>query len=146
MENNKYLREEILRMSVAAGTAAITTSGTIKLKHSNVLSSSGTIGSSSASSGATLAVPYANYDINGHITSKGTHTHTINNLTSSAINSSYKLPTTTEWAGKQNTLSSTNKLSSSYISWDGDIDLSNDDSLNITLDILPAKSTAFIAF
>lgn len=87
-------------LTVSSGSP-ITTSGTIKLKHSNVLSSSGTIGSSSASSGATLAVPYANYDINGHITSKGTHTHTINNLTSSAINSGYKLPTTTEWAGKQ---------------------------------------------
>jgi len=78
----------------------ITSTGTIKLKHSNILSASGIIGSSSASSGATLAVPYANYDINGHITSKGTHTHTINNLTSSAINSGYKLPTTTEWNSK----------------------------------------------
>lgn len=90
-------------LTVSSGSP-ITTSGTIKLKHSNVLSSSGTIGSSSASSGATLAVPYANYDINGHITSKGTHTHTINNLTSSAINSSYKLPTTTEWDRKQNAI------------------------------------------
>ncbi len=51
-------------------------------------------------------------------------TSTLN--TTISIASGYKLPTTTEWSGKQNTLSSTNKLSSSYISWDGDIDLSND--------------------
>lgn len=51
-------------------------------------------------------------------------TSTLN--TTISIASGYKLPTTTEWNGKQNTLSSTNKLSSSYISWDGDIDLSND--------------------
>lgn len=102
-------------LTISSGSP-ITSSGTIKLKHSNVLSASGTIGSSSASSGATLAVPYANYDINGHITSKGTHTHTINNLTSSAINSSYKLPTTTEWSEKAsitvNPSSTTNTITS----------------------------------
>lgn len=102
-------------LTISSGSP-ITSSGTIKLKHSNVLSASGTIGSSSASSGATLAVPYAKYDINGHITSKGTHTHTINNLTSSAINSGYKLPTTTEWNAKSsvtvNPSSTTNTITS----------------------------------
>lgn len=48
----------------------------LTIEHTNQVTA-GTIGSSSASSGITLAVPYANYDANGHITGKGTHTHTI---------------------------------------------------------------------
>lgn len=53
------------------------------LKHTNSVSA-GTIGSSTASSGATLSVPYATYDANGHIKAKGTHTHTINAIKSFA--------------------------------------------------------------
>lgn len=54
----------------------ITSSGTISIGHSNSITA-GTIGSSSASQGSTIAIPYATYDSNGHITGKGTHTHTI---------------------------------------------------------------------
>lgn len=54
----------------------ITSSGTITVGHSNTITA-GTIGSSSASSGSTIDIPYATYDVNGHITGKGTHTHTI---------------------------------------------------------------------
>lgn len=54
----------------------ITSSGDISVGHSNVVAE-GTIGSSSASQGSTVAIPYATYDGNGHITGKGTHTHTI---------------------------------------------------------------------
>lgn len=57
-----------------AGTG-LSKSGTT-LNHSNSITA-GTIGSSSASQGSTIAIPYATYDSNGHITGKGTHTHTI---------------------------------------------------------------------
>ena len=63
-----------------ADTRSQEPNGTDKLTiaHSNQVSGgSGTIGTDSATSGITIAVPYANYDANGHITGKGTHTHTI---------------------------------------------------------------------
>lgn len=63
----------------------ITVDGTT-INHSNSITA-GTIGSSSASSGATLAIPYASYDGQGHITGKGTHTHTISGLAASVISS-----------------------------------------------------------
>ena len=55
----------------------------VTIAHTNSLTA-GTIGSSSASSGVTLQVPYASYDANGHITGKGTHTHTVPAATTSA--------------------------------------------------------------
>ena len=60
-----------------AGTG-LTLSGTT-INHSNAVTA-GTIGTSSATSGATIAVPYATYDAQGHITGKGTHTHTVNGI------------------------------------------------------------------
>ena len=56
-------------------TAGITLSGT-QIKHSNSITS-GTAGTTSNTSGSTLAVPYVTYDAQGHITAKGTHTHTV---------------------------------------------------------------------
>ena len=62
--------------------SAVTTAGTGLVKndktinHSNSISA-GTVGTSSATSGPTLDVPYIAYDSQGHITSTGTHTHTI---------------------------------------------------------------------
>lgn len=62
--------------------SAITTAGTGLVKndktinHSNSISA-GTVGTSSATSGPTLDVPYIAYDAQGHITATGTHTHTI---------------------------------------------------------------------
>lgn len=54
------------------------------INHTNSITA-GTIGTSSATSGSTISVPYANYDAQGHITSKGTHTHTVTGfLTSSS--------------------------------------------------------------
>ena len=44
--------------------------------HPNTVTA-GTVGTSSATSGSTLAVPYVTYNANGHITATGTHTHTI---------------------------------------------------------------------
>ena len=54
----------------------ITSSGSITIGHSNSVTA-GTIGSTSATSGASVSIPYATYDSNGHITGKGAHTHTI---------------------------------------------------------------------
>lgn len=70
----------------------ITSSGTITIGHSNVVTA-GTIGSTSATTGAEVSVPYATYDVNGHITGKGTRTHTVNSLKSGSYTAS--LPTMT---------------------------------------------------
>lgn len=66
----------------SAGTG-ISFNGTT-INHSNSISA-GTAGTSSATSGATIDVPYITYDAQGHITGKGTHVHTITNLPSSAL-------------------------------------------------------------
>lgn len=57
-----------------AGTGLSLSSG--KFNHSNSVTA-GTAGTSSATSGSTLAVPYVTYDAQGHVTASGTHTHTI---------------------------------------------------------------------
>ena len=60
-------------------------------QHTNSISA-GTAGTSSATSGSTLAVPYITYDAQGHITATGTHTHTISGfLTSSSSLDASKL-------------------------------------------------------
>lgn len=65
----------------SSGTG-ISVSGTT-INHSNSVTA-GTAGTSSATSGNSLAVPYVTYDAQGHITASGTHTHTItNNITGS---------------------------------------------------------------
>ena len=58
----------------SAGTG-LSLSGTT-FNHSNSVTA-GTAGTSSATSGSTLAVPYITYDAQGHITATGTHTHTV---------------------------------------------------------------------
>ena len=58
----------------SAGTG-LSLSGT-KFNHSNSVTA-GTAGTSSNTSGQTLAVPYITYDAQGHITATGTHTHTV---------------------------------------------------------------------
>ena len=72
--------------AITAGTGLEFNAAGDTLNHSNSVTA-GTIGSSSASSGATVAVPYATYDAQGHIKTKGTHTHTINSLAADAISS-----------------------------------------------------------
>ena len=64
----------------SAGTG-LTLDGTT-FKHSNSVTAS-TAGTSSATSGSTLAVPYVTYDAQGHITATGTHTHTITGFSAS---------------------------------------------------------------
>ena len=52
----------------------------------------GTAGTSSATSGSTLAVPYVTYNATGHITATGTHTHTITGFAASSHTHSTYLP------------------------------------------------------
>ena len=70
----------------SAGTG-LSLSGTT-FNHSNSVTA-GTAGTSSATSGATLAVPYVTYDAQGHITGTGTHTHTISGLSADVISGGY---------------------------------------------------------
>lgn len=53
------------------------------MNHSNTVVAA-TAGTSSATSGSTLAVPYIVYDAQGHITGSGTHTHTITGFTTTS--------------------------------------------------------------
>ena len=52
----------------------------------------GTVGTSSATSGSTLAVPYVTYNATGHITATDTHTHTITGFAASSHTHSTYLP------------------------------------------------------
>lgn len=70
-------------LQVGDGTGSQTISTTGTLNHSNSISA-GTVGTSEATSGSTLAVPYVTYDSNGHITVTGTHTHTVTGFASSS--------------------------------------------------------------
>lgn len=84
---NKFLRDDgNWQPSVVAGTG-ISVSGTT-VNHSNSVTA-GTAGTSSATSGPTIAVPYVTYDAQGHITAVGTHTHTVNGaLSVTSLNAS----------------------------------------------------------
>ena len=76
-------------ITATKGSSFIDTAGTglsksgSTLNHSNSITS-GTVGTSSNTSGVAIAVPYATYDAQGHITGKGTHTHTVTTATASA--------------------------------------------------------------
>lgn len=82
--------------NIIPGTGLANNGATIN--HSNSVDAA-TAGTSSATSGATAAIPYVTYDAQGHITASGTHTHTINNLAASTIASgelaSARLPNAT---------------------------------------------------
>jgi len=105
-----------------AGTGLTLTSG--QFKHSNSVTA-GTAGTSSATSGSTLAVPYVTYDAQGHITGSGTHTHTINGfLTLSSTLDASKLSgaipsavtATTQTAGDSSTKLATTAFVSTAVS------------------------------
>ena len=73
----------------SAGTGLSLSSNTFN--HSNSVTA-GTAGTSSDTSGSTLAVPYVTYDAEGHVTASGTHTHTVSGfLTSSSSLNAAKL-------------------------------------------------------
>lgn len=64
-----------------AGTG-LTLSGT-QFKHTDSITA-GTVGTSTASSGSTLTVPYVTYNASGHITATGTRTHTVTGFVTSS--------------------------------------------------------------
>jgi len=67
-------------------------SGNVTIQHTHTDITASTVGTSSATSGSTLAVPYVTYDAQGHITATGTHTHTVTGfLTSSSTLDATKL-------------------------------------------------------
>lgn len=72
-------------LTAISGTAGITVDGTT-IKHSNTEISSGTVGPSSETNGSDLTIPYIEYDSYGHITTTGTHTHTITGFLTSSGN------------------------------------------------------------
>ena len=81
----------------SSGTG-ISVSGTT-INHSNSVTA-GTAGTSSATSGSSLAVPYVTYDAQGHITASGTHTHTVTGfLTSNDIDQTYSGTSTNAQSG-----------------------------------------------
>ena len=77
--------ESTLELVAGAGITITpdATNDKVTVAHTNSVTP-GTIGTSSATSGVKLDVPYATYDANGHITAKGTHEHTVPTATTSA--------------------------------------------------------------
>jgi hypothetical protein len=66
------------RHVTAYGTHTHTISGFLTAQdHYKTSPGAGTAGTSSDTSGATLAVPYVTVNANGHVTGYGTHTHTV---------------------------------------------------------------------
>lgn len=59
------------------------TTGITSQDHYKTSVAAGTAGTSSATSGSTLAVPYVTVNANGHVTGYGTHTHTISGFLTS---------------------------------------------------------------
>lgn len=76
-------------LTIANGTgislALDTTNSKLTISHANNVTA-GTVGTSSATSGNTLAVPYVTYNAQGHITGAGTHTHTVTGFLTSHAN------------------------------------------------------------
>lgn len=91
----------------------VTGSGTFTIKHANAISA-GTAGTSSATSGSTLSVPYVTYDKHGHITAAGTHTHTITGFATEDTKVTNTLATTTKYYVTGTTSSSTNTGTQSF--------------------------------
>ena len=86
--SSRVMRADHLKtfLSTLGGTALTLThdaTNGLVLNHDNYVTA-GTAGTSSATSGITLAVPYITYNAQGHITATGTHTHTIPDASTSA--------------------------------------------------------------
>ena len=86
-----YLKQILSNLGGTGLTLTHNATDGIVLNHDNSITA-GTAGTSSATSGSTLAVPYVTYDAQGHITAAGTHTHTVTGfLTSSSSLDASKL-------------------------------------------------------
>lgn len=86
--SSRVIRADYLKtfLSTLGGTALTLThdaTNGLVLNHDNY-ATAGTVGTSSATNGITLAVPYVTYNAQGHITATGTHTHTIPDASTSA--------------------------------------------------------------
>ena len=70
----------------AYGTHTHTISGFLTAQdHYKTSPGAGTAGTSSATSGSTLSVPYVTVNANGHVTGYGTHTHTVTGFLTTAV-------------------------------------------------------------
>lgn len=86
-----YLKQILANLGGTGLTLTHNATSGIVLNHDNYVTA-GTAGTSSATSGSTLAVPYVTYNAQGHITATGIHTHTITGfLTSSSSLDASKL-------------------------------------------------------
>lgn len=74
-DKSGYLSVNVPWTAYSSGTGISVSNGVIN--HSNAVTA-GTAGTSSATSGPTIAIPYVTYDAQGHVTAVGTHTHTVN--------------------------------------------------------------------
>ena len=99
----------------SAGTG-MSLSGTT-FNHSNSVTGA-TQGTSAATSGSTLAVPYLTYDNQGHITGGGTHTHTVTGFLTSHQDISGKQDKTTAVTHTQTTAVG-NTITPVYVASDG---------------------------
>ena len=70
-------------LTIAGTNSSTNGSDVLTIGHALSGVTAGTAGTSSNTSGITLAVPYVTYDTAGHITAAGTHTHTIPAMTAS---------------------------------------------------------------
>lgn len=79
-----YDGSEAKTLNIKKGTGisvSSDTSGNITIDHSNSVTK-GTAGTSSATSGASIDIPYVTYDAQGHITATGTHKHNVDKIAS----------------------------------------------------------------
>ena len=94
-----------LTIGTATSGGSITTTGTIN--HSNSITA-GTAGTSSATSGKTLAVPYITYDAQGHITATGTHTHTVSGFATLTDEGDLEIGTSSDTVQHSTSIKNTN--------------------------------------
>ena len=86
-----YLKQILANLGGTGLTLTHNATNGIVLNHDNYVTA-GTVGTSSATSGSTIAIPYVTYNAQGHITTTGTHTHTVTGfLTSSSSLDASKL-------------------------------------------------------
>ena len=93
---NDYKDDNNTTYSAGSGLSLSTTT----FNHASTVTA-GTAGTSSATSGISLAVPYVTYNGTGHITAAGTHTHTVctSNLTEAVITATTTKPTSVSATG-----------------------------------------------
>ena len=74
-EQNRAVAAENTKQDKLTAGGGLSLSGAT-ISHSNSVTAA-TAGTSSATSGNTISVPYVTYDAQGHVTATGTHTHTV---------------------------------------------------------------------